>query len=114
MLIARALGYDGERKISFDEQSPNVFQPRTAYLNGGRAAKGLGEPMLQRSARYEQCLLQITHLQRLVRMGPNVAECIGHERIVHRGCVSRLPLHNAHRRHVNGPSRRATAGHQPI
>ena len=47
MLIARALGYDGERKISFDEQSPNVFQPRTAYLNGGRAAKGLGEPMLQ-------------------------------------------------------------------
>ena len=114
MLIACALGDDGEGKIGFDEQSPNVFQPRAAYLNGGRAAKGLGEPMLQRTARHEQCLLQITHLQRLVRMGADVAECIGHKRIVHRGCVSRLPLHNAHRRHVNGPSRGAAAGHQPI
>lgn len=47
MLIARALSDDGEGKIGFDEQSPNVFQPRAAYLNGGRAAKGLGEPMLQ-------------------------------------------------------------------
>ena len=82
MLIARALGDGGEGKIGFDEQSPNVFQPRSAYLNGGRAAKGLGEPMLQRTARHEQRLLQITDLQRLVRMGADVAERIGHERIV--------------------------------
>lgn len=114
MLIARALGDDGEGKIGFDEQSPNVFQPRAAYLNDGRAAEGLGKTMLQQTARHEQRLLQITDLQRIVRMGADVAERIGHQRIVHRGCVGGLPLHNAHRRHVNGPSRRAAAGHQPI
>ena len=57
MLVARALGDGSEGKIGFDEQSPNVFQPCAAYLNGGRAAKGLGEPMLQRTARHEQRLL---------------------------------------------------------
>ncbi len=109
MLIARALDDGSEGKIGFDEQSPNVFQPRAAYLNGRSATEGLGEPMLQRTARHKKHLLQITDLQRLVRMGADVAERIGHERIVHRGRVGGLPLHNAHRRDVNGPSRRAAA-----